>query len=243
MSRILIFIHAASEVLSSPPASHFFSTVPTPAARPMIGRSFPSGPCVSLASWPALLCLASDQSDETGGASLVLGPFPERKGPRLPGRNPATQNITLKQGTGDKAVVESFVWRNEEAVHRQRLQKADGTGGGRNSSTTALFPYPASKSSLSPAPTPAAHPIIGRSFFWRTLCEPGELVRSPVFSVRSNQMRRAGRHWYWVLLPKQKDLACRGETRQHRASRGHESGEQRCDAFTCPHDLLGAHVF
>ena len=26
-------------------------------------------------------------------AKMVLGPFPERKGPRLPGRNPATPNI------------------------------------------------------------------------------------------------------------------------------------------------------
>ncbi|HNP31149.1 MAG TPA: hypothetical protein PKK23_19035, partial [Nitrospirales bacterium] len=29
------------------------------------------------------------------GASLVLGPFAETKGPRLPGRNPALPNITL----------------------------------------------------------------------------------------------------------------------------------------------------
>jgi len=27
---------------------------------------------------------------------MVLGPFPERKGPRLPGRNPATQIIAWK---------------------------------------------------------------------------------------------------------------------------------------------------
>ncbi len=27
-------------------------------------------------------------------------------------------------------------------------------------------------------------------------------------------IRRVGRHWFWVLLPKQKDLVCRGETRQ-----------------------------
>jgi hypothetical protein len=29
------------------------------------------------------------------GASMVLGPFAGTKGPRLPGRNPAIQNITL----------------------------------------------------------------------------------------------------------------------------------------------------
>ena len=38
---------------------------------------------------------------------------------------------------------------------------------------------------VSPAPTPAARPMIGRSFSWRALCEPGELARSPVFSVQS----------------------------------------------------------
>jgi hypothetical protein len=31
------------------------------------------------------------------GASLVLGPFAGTKGPRLPGRNPATPNITMSQ--------------------------------------------------------------------------------------------------------------------------------------------------
>ncbi len=34
------------------------------------------------------------------GASMVLGPFAETKGPRLPGRNPATQNITLIRELG-----------------------------------------------------------------------------------------------------------------------------------------------
>ncbi len=74
------------------------------------------------------------------GASMVLGPFAGTKGPRLPGRNPATQNITLRRGTGDKYVVESFVSRCGEVVRRQRLQEAGGTGGGRNSSTTDLTP-------------------------------------------------------------------------------------------------------
>ncbi|MBA3966343.1 MAG: hypothetical protein H0X47_11315 [Nitrospirales bacterium] len=38
---------------------------------------------------------------------------------------------------------------------------------------------------VSLAPTPAARPMIGRSFSWRALFEPGELARSTVFSVRS----------------------------------------------------------
>ncbi len=33
-------------------------------------------------------------------ASMVLGPFAGTKGPRLPGRNPATSNITLTQELG-----------------------------------------------------------------------------------------------------------------------------------------------
>ncbi|WP_443147635.1 hypothetical protein [Nitrospira sp.] len=37
---------------------------------------------------------ASDQTDETGGASLVLPTFAETKVGRLPGRNPATRYIT-----------------------------------------------------------------------------------------------------------------------------------------------------
>ena len=38
-----------------------------------------------------------------GGASMVLGPFAETKGPRLPGRNPATQNLTLTPELGTPA--------------------------------------------------------------------------------------------------------------------------------------------
>ncbi|GJL61209.1 MAG: hypothetical protein NPIRA03_40660 [Nitrospirales bacterium] len=73
----------------------------------------------------------------------------------------------------------------------QMLQKTDGDDEDRISSTTDLFPKPDPKTFISPAPTPAARPMIGRSFSWRALCEPfekpqdrrGELVRSPVFSV------------------------------------------------------------
>ena len=67
---------------------------PTPATRPS-GRTLVSigGPCLSAASWLVLLFVTSAQSDAAGGASLVLGPFAEKKGPRLPGRNPATALI------------------------------------------------------------------------------------------------------------------------------------------------------
>jgi len=50
---------------------------------------------------------------------------------------------------------------------------------------------------------------------WRTLFEPRELVRS-LSCVRPIQYGRTGRQWFWAFLPKQKGLACRGETRQHR---------------------------
>jgi hypothetical protein len=44
-------------------------------------------------------------------ANMVLGPFPERKGPRLPGRNPATPNIFgtlhLKKECDEFLMVES----------------------------------------------------------------------------------------------------------------------------------------
>jgi len=91
-----------------------------------------------------------------------------------------------------KSFVESFVWRNGEAARRQMLQEAGGTGGGRISSTTKLFQYPDPKSFISPAPTPAARPMIGRSFSWRALCEPfekpqdrlRELARLPQADIR-----------------------------------------------------------
>jgi len=45
-------------------------------------------------------------------------------------------------------------------------------------------------------------------------------------------VEHARRTWFWVLLPKQKGLAWRGETRQPRTSRQQESWGQQCDAFT-----------
>ena len=30
-----------------------------------------------------------------------------------------------------------------------------------------------------------------------------------------NQKDHTGRQWFWILLPKQKDLGCRAETRQY----------------------------
>jgi hypothetical protein len=38
---------------------------------------------------------------------MVLGPFAETKGPRLPGRNPATQKITLIRELGDTRAIRS----------------------------------------------------------------------------------------------------------------------------------------
>ena len=55
-------------------------------------------------------------------------------------------------------------------------------------------------------------------------------------SIRSHA-GQTGRHWFWGLLPEQKacpesrrrSLACRGETRQHRTSRWHESWGTTCE--------------
>jgi hypothetical protein len=74
---------------------------PTSATRPS-GRTLVAigGPCLSAASWLALLVVASVQSAEAGGASLVLGPFAKTKGPRLPGRNPATPRMACTHTVG-----------------------------------------------------------------------------------------------------------------------------------------------
>lgn len=50
----------------------------------------------------------------------------------------------------------------------------------------------------------------------RTLSEHSELGRPSITWVSTIQYGRSGRKWFWELLPKQKGLACRGETRQHR---------------------------
>jgi hypothetical protein len=73
----------------------------TPAIRPS-GRMLVSigGPCLSAASWRALLVIASAQSGEPGGASVVLGPFAKTKGSRLPGRNSATPQIAWTDTVG-----------------------------------------------------------------------------------------------------------------------------------------------
>ena len=41
------------------------------------------------------------------GASMVLGPFAETKGPRLPGRNPASQKIILDTGVSGTSAMRS----------------------------------------------------------------------------------------------------------------------------------------
>ncbi len=91
---------------------------------------------------------------------------------------------------------------------------------------------------VSSAPTPAVWPK-GRDALmnWRALFERSELVRPPQVWRPSAQMSQTGRPWFWGLLPEQKGLVCRGETRQHRTSRRHESGGHTWNAFTCQHVL------
>jgi hypothetical protein len=81
----------------------FVSHGSTPAVWPNGGTlSSAGGPCVSPST--KLRTGSSDWRPSApmrpGGASLVLGPFAGTKGPRLPGRNPATQNITWTRELG-----------------------------------------------------------------------------------------------------------------------------------------------
>ena len=57
-------------------------------------------------------------------------------------------------------------------------------------------------------------PWVDALIIQRALSEHSELVRSPS-RVRPIFCGRTGRHWFWVLLPKQKGLGCRAETRHH----------------------------
>ncbi len=121
----------------------FVSTVPTPAVWPKGGTLFSvGGPCLSQASWSALPSLASVRSNEARRGVSGFGSFCRNKRASPAGAIPGNTEHTLRRGTGDKYVVESFVGRYGEAGRRQRLQEAGGTGRGRNSSTTDLTPYP-----------------------------------------------------------------------------------------------------
>ena len=52
---------------------------------------------------------------------MVLGPFAETKGPRLPGRNPATQKNTLTRELGTQVgfvhLPTLFDWQNPRWAH------------------------------------------------------------------------------------------------------------------------------
>jgi hypothetical protein len=54
------------------------------------------------------------------GASMVLGPFAGTKGPRLPGRNPATQKITWAREWGNTPAMRSpahtFYWQTQRGI-------------------------------------------------------------------------------------------------------------------------------
>ncbi len=78
----------ASDVTDAAVSLSFLS--PTPAVWPSRRTLFLSGgPCLSAVSWPALF-LAFVPSFLPDWASMVLGPFAETKGPRLPGRTPVS---------------------------------------------------------------------------------------------------------------------------------------------------------
>ncbi len=69
---------------------------------------------------------------------------------------------------------------------------------------------PSTTFSTTPSDWPRATALIP----WRALFEPCELARPPKARDRPIRSSQAGRHWFWLLLPKQKWLGCRAETRQ-----------------------------
>ena len=66
-------------------------------------------------------------------------------------------------------------------------------------------------------PTPAGWPP-GRGALLAALCERSELGRPPQIGVRPLSSGQTGRPWFWALLPEQKGLACRGETRPYQTT-------------------------
>jgi hypothetical protein len=95
------------------------------------------GPCLSpsrnlrtsSASWSALPWPVSAPFDQAGrGVNLfvasrrvqpLFGPFAETKGPRLPGRNPATQIIMLIRDLGPSAMhspASTFFWKTRRWI-------------------------------------------------------------------------------------------------------------------------------
>ncbi len=89
LAQILLF--ACASVTCEPLLTFVdLNSVSTPAVR-LWGRTLilSGGPCLSLASWSALP-LASVHWIWPDWASMVLDPFAETKGSRLPGRNPAS---------------------------------------------------------------------------------------------------------------------------------------------------------
>ncbi|HNP96605.1 MAG TPA: hypothetical protein PKJ63_13285 [Cyclobacteriaceae bacterium] len=70
--------------------------IPHPPADRPTGLTLKSkgGPCPSLASWAAPPLPASARFNVADLGGIGFGSFCQTKGPRLPGRDPATQNIT-----------------------------------------------------------------------------------------------------------------------------------------------------
>ncbi len=66
-----------------------------------------------------------------------------------------------------------------------------------------------------PARTPADWPEADALITRQAVSERSELGCPPKTRVRFLQCCQAGRHWFWLLLPEQKWLAYRDETRQN----------------------------
>ncbi|GJL61159.1 MAG: hypothetical protein NPIRA03_40160 [Nitrospirales bacterium] len=83
-----------------------------PADRPIVVTLKPKGgPCLSAESWSALL-LRQDDFIWLIWAEMVLGPFAETKGPRLPGRNPVLKNAMDKPQQIEEGLCNGEEWQN-----------------------------------------------------------------------------------------------------------------------------------
>ena len=83
-----------------------------PADRPSVVTFKPKGgPCLSAASWSALL-LRQDDFIWLIWAEMVLGLFAETKGPRLPGRNPVPTNAMDKPQQIEEGLCNGEEWQS-----------------------------------------------------------------------------------------------------------------------------------
>ena len=152
---------------------------------------------------------------------MVLGPFAETKGPRRAGPKPRIPFLSVILDISNRGssvfVVGSCLW-SLHSHPRQRMAPPHGACG------------------RGCAPVP-------NSSWGRGLSERSEF-RSPNNRDWGKGTRRAtpGRQWFWVLLPKQKDLAVRGRNPARIPPLG-ARGRNPANPKTLPPFLSSLYVF